>query len=126
MIPCSLTNFVLQLQVSYAVYQAAKEAPAGSPRGKKRSATNEVVATNGHGGAAGAKFVEHSSPIPAAKAVKNETELAGFREAHLRDAVAICDFLCWFEAQVGAATIFRGTFAREPRYGSDFCSPTLG
>ena len=47
------------------------------------------------------KVVEEASPVAAAKAVKNEAELEGMREAHLRDAVAICQFLCCFEGQVG-------------------------
>lgn len=34
------------------------------------------------------------------KAVKNETELAGMREAHLRDAVAIVEFLTWLDEKV--------------------------
>lgn len=32
-----------------------------------------------------------------AKAVKNECELAGIRQAHLRDGVAVCKFLYWLE-----------------------------
>lgn len=44
--------------------------------------------------------IDLSSPIIAAKAIKNEAELAGMREAHLRDAVAICDFLQWLEQKV--------------------------
>ena len=35
-----------------------------------------------------------------AQATKNEAELAGMREAHLRDAEAICDFLAWIEKEV--------------------------
>ncbi len=34
------------------------------------------------------------------KAVKNAAELAGMREAHLRDAVALCAFLANLERQV--------------------------
>lgn len=36
------------------------------------------------------------------QALKNEAELAGMREAHLRDAVALCEFLCDMEAHVSA------------------------
>lgn len=43
------------------------------------------------------------SPVVAAKALKNDAELAGMREAHLRDAVALCDFLCWIEDTVGCS-----------------------
>lgn len=44
--------------------------------------------------------VDLVSPIVAAKAIKNGAELEGMRQAHLRDAVAICDFLQWLEAKV--------------------------
>jgi Xaa-Pro aminopeptidase len=45
--------------------------------------------------------VDLSSPIVTSKAIKNAAELEGMREAHLRDAVAICDFLNWLETKVG-------------------------
>lgn len=35
------------------------------------------------------------------QAVKNEAEVAGMREAHLRDAVALCDTLSFLEREVG-------------------------
>lgn len=41
-----------------------------------------------------------STPIQMAKACKNEAELAGMREAHLRDGVALSSFLCWLEDYV--------------------------
>jgi Xaa-Pro aminopeptidase len=44
--------------------------------------------------------VDLVSPIVAAKAIKNDAELEGMRQAHLRDAVAICDFLNWLENKV--------------------------
>lgn len=88
--PCRL----LLIQVSYAVFQAAEEAAATGPRGKKRTAADAVVAN------ADKAVVDLSSPIVAAKAVKNDAELAGMREAHLRDSVAICDFLNWIEQKV--------------------------
>jgi hypothetical protein len=44
--------------------------------------------------------VDLVSPVVAAKAIKNEAELEGMRQAHLRDAVAICDFLNWLENKV--------------------------
>lgn len=44
-------------------------------------------------------FVEKASPIAAAKAVKNLAELAGMREAHMRDAVALATTFHWIERQ---------------------------
>lgn len=31
------------------------------------------------------------------QAIKNETELQGMKEAHIRDAIAECTFLAWLE-----------------------------
>lgn len=47
-----------------------------------------------------ALWVEKPSPVAAAKAVKNEAELNGMREAHLRDAVALAETLLHLETQV--------------------------
>ena len=40
------------------------------------------------------------SPVGLMKSVKNDVEVAGVREAHKRDAAAMCEFLCWLEAEV--------------------------
>eukprot|EP01024_Parvocaulis_polyphysoides_P073402 TRINITY_DN9444_c0_g1_i5.p1 TRINITY_DN9444_c0_g1~~TRINITY_DN9444_c0_g1_i5.p1 ORF type:complete len:662 (-),score=97.11 TRINITY_DN9444_c0_g1_i5:457-2265(-) len=45
-------------------------------------------------------FVEKLSPVCEIKACKNETELQAMREAHLRDASALCSFLYWLEQHV--------------------------
>jgi Xaa-Pro aminopeptidase len=42
------------------------------------------------------------SPIPALKAVKNEAEIAGFRQAMLRDGIALVQFLRWLKPAVEA------------------------
>ena len=44
--------------------------------------------------------VRADSPIPALKAVKNETEIQGFRRAMLRDGVAMVKFLAWLKPAV--------------------------
>ena len=51
-------------------------------------------------GAAGCEVVSLPSPIPAMKAVKNEVEIAGYRNAMERDGVAMVKFLCWLEKAV--------------------------
>lgn len=48
---------------------------------------------------AGGTLVEAQDPVLLPKAVKNETELKGTREAHLRDAAAYVNFLCWFDEE---------------------------
>lgn len=46
------------------------------------------------------KIVDDETPIKMFMAVKNEVEIEGMKEAHIRDAVAIIEFLSWFESQV--------------------------
>ncbi|XP_034942573.1 xaa-Pro aminopeptidase ApepP [Chelonus insularis] len=47
-----------------------------------------------------AKTLPKPSPIIEMRAVKNEVEINGMRQAHLRDAVAMCDFLAYMEQQL--------------------------
>ncbi|MFP9138098.1 aminopeptidase P family protein [Devosia sp. XGJD_8] len=47
---------------------------------------------------AGAKLVEKRDPVLLPKSRKNAAELAGMREAHLLDGVALARFLAWFDA----------------------------
>lgn len=55
--------------------------------------------------AAGAKLVEGADPVAVPKAAKNEAELAGMRQAHLRDGTAVCRFLAWLDAEVDAGRL---------------------
>jgi Xaa-Pro aminopeptidase len=48
----------------------------------------------------GAQIVRERSPIHGFKAVKNATEIAGMRQAHVRDGVAMVKFLYWLESAV--------------------------
>jgi hypothetical protein len=80
--------------------------------------------------AATAAVVSLESPVVAAKAIKNAAELEGMKEAHLRDAVAICDFLCWLEEEVrprGAGLIVHTAWQKEnPRVWSFFQRAATG
>ena len=42
-------------------------------------------------------LIERRDPVMLPKAKKNEAELAGMREAHRLDGVALAKFLCWFD-----------------------------
>ena len=46
------------------------------------------------------EIVSSASPIPVMKAVKNETEVKGFRRAMLRDGIAMVKFLRWLKPAV--------------------------
>jgi len=52
--------------------------------------------------AAGIPLEEGTSPVGLRKAVKNEREIAGMREAHLQDGIAMERFLYWLEKSVAA------------------------
>ena len=45
--------------------------------------------------------LEFPSPVQAKKAVKNETEIAGMREAHLEDGLVMEQFLYWISSRAG-------------------------
>lgn len=48
---------------------------------------------------AGASLIEKRDPVLGPKAIKNAAELAGMREAHRLDGVAMAKFLCWFDEE---------------------------
>lgn len=51
--------------------------------------------------ALGEKYVEEvRSPIGDAKSVKNETELEGMRQCHIRDGAALIEYFAWLEDQL--------------------------
>ena len=52
--------------------------------------------------AAGISLVCGPTPVRRAKAVKNNIEIEGMRQAHVRDGVAMVRFLCWLEKSVRA------------------------
>jgi Xaa-Pro aminopeptidase len=52
-----------------------------------------------------AEIIPGGNPVIAAKAAKNESELNGFREAHIRDGVAMVRFLRWLEENLGKMEI---------------------
>ncbi|KAJ3158864.1 hypothetical protein HDU86_002552 [Geranomyces michiganensis] len=43
---------------------------------------------------------EARSPVQTAKAIKTEAELEGFRQSHIRDAAALCEFFAWLEKEL--------------------------
>ena len=72
-------------EVNYTLYEVVR---------KKESPKTEIV--------------EEESPVKRMKTVKNETEIAGFRSAMLKDGIALVTFLYWlskhFPAPVGEGT----------------------
>ena len=51
------------------------------------------------------EIVEGESPVKRMKTIKNETEIAGFRSAMLKDGIATTKFLCWLSGYIGKSEI---------------------
>lgn len=106
-------------KVSFAIKQAALAAAAGTATataGTRKRARGK----NGSAGVGGGSdadepaaqapkppsvILEKSSPVTFAKSVKNPAELAGLREAHLRDGVALTQFFCWLEKTIAGGRV---------------------
>jgi Xaa-Pro aminopeptidase len=83
-------------------------------------------------GSAGGRVVRTADPVTLLKAIKNETEIAGARMAHLRDGAALAAFLSWLdrEAPNGALTEIDAvealeTFRRNTGALKDVSFPTI-
>jgi Xaa-Pro aminopeptidase len=81
---------------------------------------------------AGGKPVRGADPVSLLKAVKNDTEIAGTKAAHRRDAIALARFLAWVdrEAPSGALTEIDAvealeTFRRDTGALKDVSFPTI-
>jgi len=81
---------------------------------------------------AGGKPIRGSDPVTLLKAVKNETEIAGTRTAHHRDAVALARFLAWIDREAPKGTLTEidtvealETFRRDTGALKDVSFPTI-
>ena len=45
------------------------------------------------------------SPVSLTKAVKNEVEIQGFVNCHIRDAAALCSYFAWLEKEVASGNV---------------------
>lgn len=80
-----------------ALYEAAKSSPPHSGRFQVMN-TGSWALKRALGD--GDLIEEIKSPIALAKSVKNETELDGMRNCHMRDGAAIIEYLAWLEDQL--------------------------
>lgn len=46
-------------------------------------------------------IINKMNPTTIMKSVKNETEIEGFRKAHVKDGVAVTKFMCWLKKNIG-------------------------
>ena len=49
----------------------------------------------------GVEVIDEANPSTLMKAQKNETELKNTREAHIKDAIAMCKFMYWLKTNIG-------------------------
>lgn len=61
----------------------------------------------------GAKLILKPSPVPLFKAVKNQTETEGARQAHVRDGTAMVKFFYWLENEVPKGGVTELSTARK-------------
>lgn len=90
-----------QAGVAVAPYDSVREALARYPEYNILADPDEVSYTLMQSIRA-QQTVRESSPVPALKAVKSETEQAGFRQAMMRDGIALVRFLRWLKPAVQA------------------------
>ena len=88
-----------------AVSAAAASASAGVTRKRAREGQSAATGIVGASGTGTGVVIEKASPVTAAKAVKNEAELAGMREAHIRDGVALVKFFAWLDKTIAQGTV---------------------
>ncbi|XP_056384950.1 xaa-Pro aminopeptidase 1 isoform X2 [Hyla sarda] len=51
------------------------------------------------------RYLSPYTPVCLSKAVKNATEVEGMRRAHVKDAVALCEFFNWLEKEIHKDTV---------------------
>ena len=87
-------------KVSIAMLERAEEGAADAPKDTKAARADDKADASSASTAVAVK--EGTCPIPIAKAVKNDAEMAGMVEAHLMDGAAMSEFWCWIEKEIAS------------------------
>jgi Xaa-Pro aminopeptidase len=81
---------------------------------------------------AGGKPLRGADPVALLKAIKNDTEIAGTRTAHRRDAIALARFLAWIDREAPSGNLTEidavealETFRRDTGALKDVSFPTI-
>ncbi|KAA1084283.1 hypothetical protein PGT21_023200 [Puccinia graminis f. sp. tritici] len=88
----SIWNFLQEFHDS----KLNPSSPSAIPHGKVLISPTTSLAIENHLGGE-SKTVQLRSPLQDLKAIKNSTEIEGFRNAHLRDGVALVTYFAWLE-----------------------------
>jgi Xaa-Pro aminopeptidase len=89
--------------VSIAMLEEAEAGAVEAPKNAKAARADDAADASAASKVEESKAVkEGTCPIPIAKAVKNEAEMAGMVEAHLMDGAAMAEFWCWIEKEIAA------------------------
>ena len=121
--------------VSLAHYDAVEDAVHALPegtvlmldRGSVNSAIHSAVPE-------GVRILDRVSPTVLARGVKNPTEVANFRQAHIRDGVAVTRFMYWLKQNIGKVPMTEISVAErleefrreQPHYIEPSFSPIMG
>lgn len=85
-----------------AVYDYAKSFPQGDKIfADKRTINHEIVENFPKN----TRIVDMASPVTYWKSIKNETEIANEKDAHIKDGVAVTRFIYWLKKNIGKETI---------------------
>lgn len=117
--PSQLTDEVKteldRLNISYSPYAAITAALEALPDNFRiiASPADTHVQNTQAIGRSRAILVTASNPIPQMRAIKNETEIKGYRNAMLKDGIALTRFFHWLETRLnaeGELTMGNGSF----------------
>ena len=85
-----------------AIYQYAKDIPDGEKVLLDKHIVNDQICRSLR---TGVTVIQDINPSEQMKAVKNQTELANIRKAHVRDGVVVTKFMYWLKTQIGKEEI---------------------
>ncbi len=85
-----------------AIYQYANDIPDGEKVLLDKHIVNDQICRSLR---TGVTVIQDINPSEQMKAVKNQTELANIRKAHVRDGVVVTKFMYWLKTQIGKEEI---------------------
>jgi Xaa-Pro aminopeptidase len=92
--------------VEFRPYEDVASALQELGRGKKRVWVEDSSVTRWAADLlSGADLVTEISPVTLMKSRKNDVEIQGMRQSHVRDGAAMCRFLCWLENALGKTKV---------------------